>query len=68
MASIEASIDYTAIGIQPTLSRGYELSFGTSLAKAGCDDGKVIYVSTKSEKFDFLFLRPVATGKLQTIS
>ena len=48
-------------------SRGYELSIGTSLAKVGRDDGKVFYVSKKSEQFDLLFFRRVVTGWLQTI-
>ena len=48
-------------------SRGYELSFGTSFAKVGCDDGKIFYVSKKSEQLDLLFFAPVATGWLQTI-
>ena len=42
-------------------SRDYKLSFGTSLAKIDSDDGKVFYVSKKSEQFDLLFLWPVAT-------
>ena len=44
LASREASIDYTALIIEPSSSRGYELSFGTSLAKVGLDGCKAFYV------------------------
>ena len=35
-------------------SSGYELSFGTSLAKVGRDDLKVFYVSKKSDQLNFI--------------
>ena len=35
-------------------SRGYALSFGTSLTKVGCNDGKVFYMLKKDDQFYFL--------------
>ena len=47
LASREAFIDYKAIRIFPELSRGYELSFGTSLAKVGHDGCIVLCAEEK---------------------
>ena len=44
LASRGASIDYTALRLWPTSSRGHEPSLGTSLAKVGHDGCKVYYV------------------------
>ena len=45
-----------ALGIEPRSSRGYELSFGASLAKVGREGCKVFYVWKKSVHFDFVFV------------
>ena len=55
LASIEASIDYTALRMKPRHSWDYELSFGTSLAKVGHNGCKILGERKRTEQFGLLF-------------
>ena len=54
--SSEACIYYLALSILPMPSRGYELSFGTLLAKVGYNGCKVFMCEEKISNLIYYFL------------